>query len=182
MLLSTTMGGEADKEWESWNACLRSDLALPGALPETYVDEDDVALAEALRAQAVKELSDILSEIGKEEEDGNLQVYLGTASRILPETMEATDLIDISTLTRAQMREKVRRAFDDPVVVAGRGGRPRASQDGAGKVMKIVVVKERHASGEVHFHWAVKIFAKMRFALAKRTLSAGRAKSAGRDI
>ena len=142
-------------EWDEWNACLLTDLALPGAVREPYPDEGTADI----EAQAVKDLEEMLVEFGQEAVDGNLLVYLGTASRILPDTLHATDLMDISTLTRSQMSEKVRRAFDEPLAVLGRPGRTRAAHDD--KVEKIVVVKERHASGEVHCHWAIKFFGKI---------------------
>ena len=77
-------------------------------------------------------------------------------------TLGATDLIDLSNMTRAEMSFKVRDSFDNPVLLHQLGGRQRAAVEGS-RVEKIVVVKEYHASGEVHFHWAVKLWDKLRF-------------------
>jgi len=95
-------------------------------------------------------------------------VYVGTVYRALPETLAATDLIDITQLTREQIANAVRQAFDDPVAAPGRAGRPRQTQEGV--VQKIVVLRELHASGEPQFHVVVKLRSRIFWYVAKRTL------------
>jgi len=55
------------------------------------------------------------------------------------------------------------------MVQLGAPGRPRNSYEGS-VVDTIVVVREQHANGEFHFHWAVRLKKQMRFMPAKRTL------------
>ena len=62
----------------------------------------------------------------------------------------------------------VRNAFNDPLRVHARGGRPR--QQNGNIVRKIVVFMETHADGSKHFHVAVYLFCRMRWEGAKRTL------------
>ena len=49
----------------------------------------------------------LLEDAGKENLAAQQQIYLGTASRILPDTLASTDLIDLSMLTRADVGKKV---------------------------------------------------------------------------
>ena len=106
------------------------------------------------------------------------KVYLVTLSRVLPETLEATDLRDISDMSRDDVATCLRKAFDDPAKAPRSAGRPRQEEEDredegeqAGHVVKkIVVFKELHLSGEVHFHVALLLFRSMRFKLAKDTL------------
>jgi hypothetical protein len=168
------MGGEV-LQHAALEAALREDLALPGALADLFADVDDACDPDVsgLAAETAEDFVKLLlDELGDEDPSSRQQVYLGTASRVLPDTLDATDLIDISRLTRKDMEIKLRRAFDDPFVPAGRPGRRRGPQEegSAGRVDKIVVVKEEHTDGEPHFHWAVRLFEKMCFAPVKHTL------------
>lgn len=168
------MGGDAGQE-AAWEAQLHEDLALPGALAQLFVDADDacdpdVGGVAAAAAESLAQL--LLDDLGEEDPTCRQQVYLGTASRVLPHALGSTDLIDISDLTREDVEKMVRRACDDPLVPAGRRGRRRGEQGegGHGRVDKILVVREEHASGEPHFHWALKLFDKLSFAPIKHTL------------
>ena len=105
--------------------------------------------------------------MGDETPEVKQLVYLITISRVLPEVLGATDLVDISGLTRQQVAECVRNAFDDPLPGPA-GGRPVVRPGGI--VKKLVVFQEKHVSGEIHFHVALLLFGPRLFAPAKRTL------------
>ena len=102
-------------------------------------------------------------------------MYLLTISRALDETISSTDLQDISVLTREQVGRFVVDAFNNPVP-GGQGGRPRAEAAGlegdsvSCRVLKMVVFQEQHGDGGRHFHVAVRLALKLRFAPVKRTL------------
>ena len=68
-------------------------------------------------------------------------VHLVTISRVLPGTLEATDLRDISGMSRKDIALCVQLSFDDPVATLGR---PRTQAVG-GVVQKMVVFQEAHA-------------------------------------
>ncbi len=121
-----------------WDATLRVDLGPPGALlPELLDGENTVGVGVAC-STALDGMAKLVAELGAEDSTGRLYVYLGTASRILPETLFATDLIDVSSLSREDLALMVRRAFDEPVVVPGRRDRRRNSdEDGHGRVEEI---------------------------------------------
>jgi len=92
-----------------------------------------------------------------------------TLSRVLPGVAAAGGYRDLATLTRVELAEMIRDAFENPVnLVPSAGGRPRATDDPV--VLIVVVVKETHADGSVHFHAVVKLSKKMRFKMAKATL------------
>ena len=178
--------GEECAEWSAWEEALRRDLAIPGVSLNTsdpcdgsVCDAKDAVLEAVQNLQTFPDgptrsqaLEDALAELGDENNERSIRVYLGTASRVLPETLGSTDLVDISGLSQAALSEKIRKAFEDPVYAPGGPGRHRASraEGDCGRIEKRVVVKEKHAGGEVHFHWAIKFFQQMRFGAAKRTL------------
>ena len=114
-------------------------------------------------------IAEILHEMGGEEGSATQSVFLGTISRVLPETLEATDLVDVTQLTREQVAIAVRKAFEEPIARPGRAGRPR-SETPAGLVQKIVVFRETHSSGEPHFHVAAKLRSKVSWSVSKHTL------------
>lgn len=93
-------------------------------------------------------------------------VHLVTISRVLPGTLEATDLRDISGMSRKDIALCVQLSFDDPVATRGR---PRTQAVG-GVVQKMVVFQEAHADGDKHFHVAVQLQKSRSFAPAKTTL------------
>jgi len=80
--------------------------------------------------------------------------------------LEATDLRDISGMSRKDIALCVQLSFDDPVATLGR---PRTQAVG-GVVQKMVVFQEAHADGDKHFHVAVQLQKSRSFAPAKTTL------------
>lgn len=98
------------------------------------------------------------------------KVYLLTLSRPLPETLAAAtgELQSLDALTRAELCNFVQQAFEDPAPHAAGGGRPREAQGPL--VQKLVVFKEAHADGTVHFHVAVLLYRACRWEAVKRTL------------
>ena len=109
----------------------------------------------------------LLEDVGSEDGGANQQIYLITVSRVLPEVMASAGFRDVETLTRAELRDMVRDAFDDPVHLTS-VGRPRACTES--KVEVAIVAREYHADGSAHFHVVVKLNADMRFKQAKLTL------------
>ena len=111
-----------------------------------------------------------LGKLGEEKQGTSKEFYLITFSRILADTLGAAAgaLRDVANLTRAQISTMVRNAFNDPLRVHARGGRPR--QQNGNIVRKIVVFMETHADGSKHFHAAVYLFCRMRWEGSKRTL------------
>ena len=154
-------------QWDAWDQELRAELAIPGAGDNLASDVNN--LDSDLTLPTTKFIEELLQEVGTEEGNAHQFVYLGTVSRVLPDTLTATDLVDISGMARSELSAKVRRAFEDPIVELGRPGRRRDPEEG-GVIEKIVVAREQHTSGEIHFHFAVKTFKKQRFLLPKRTL------------
>ena len=113
-------------------------------------------------------MASLIKELGGEDTGAKQCVYLGTLSRVLPETLaQADNLVDVSGLSRQEVGEAVRKAFDNPLQGAA-GGRPVSRTDGI--VKKVVVFKEAHADGAVHFHVAVALLQPRSWAPAKRTL------------
>ena len=111
-----SMGGEED--FELMNRALHADLALPGSSQEA-----DPCEGELLQAEGVAWLQDdsaslkhLLEVVGEEKSDAKLEVYLGTSSHLLPETLAVGDLIDVSTLSREQICNMVWDAFENPEV------------------------------------------------------------------
>ena len=82
------------------------------------------------------------------------RVYLLSFSRLLPETLVGAQggLRSLNTLTRRQLADFIREAFENPAE-SDRGGRPRAREGPL--VRKVVVVCEKHEDGSYHFHAAV---------------------------
>ena len=109
----------------------------------------------------------LLGDVGSEDGGANQQIYLITVSRVLPEVMASAGFRDVETLTRAELRDMVRDAFDDPVHLTS-VGRPRACTES--KVEVVIVAREYHADGSAHFYVVVKLNANMRFKQAKLTL------------
>ena len=108
----------------------------------------------------------LVAEHGVEDPGANQHVYLASVSRVLPETLAATDLCDITVITRQQIGEMFLDAVNNPAIQGA--GRPR--KDDVGRVEKIVVFKELHEDGTPHFRVAIKLRGNMRFAAVKKTL------------
>jgi hypothetical protein len=109
----------------------------------------------------------LLEDAGRQDDNANQQIYLITVSRALPGARLASGLRDLETLTRAELLDMLRDAFDNPVASTG-GGRPRSRSGSI--VDAVIVAMERHADGSVHFHVVVRLSEKQRFKLAKQTL------------
>jgi len=108
-----------------------------------------------------------LEELGKEVTSARCQVYLLSLSRLLPETLAAAagSLRSFDNLTKAQLAEFVRDAFENPEY-ASAAVRPRGREGPL--VRKIVVVCEKHQDGSWHFHVAVLLFVPSRWPAVKR--------------
>ena len=151
----------------SWPAGDNNALALAAPAPSSSSSSSSDGEGEASVADwMVQKLEDM----GPEKASVKLRVYLGTLSRVLPETLRSRDLCDLSGLSREYVGTLVRDAWDRPVSVSG-AGRPRAEEgNGQSVVDMMVVVREAHESGEVHFHVAVKLARSLRFLPAKAAL------------
>ena len=106
----------------------------------------------------------LLEAVGAEDGGANMQVYLITVSRVFRGTAAASGFRDVEGMSRAELRDLVRDAFDDPIPADT--GRPRTR----GSILDVVTAKEKHADGTVHFHVVVKLSEKMRFKQVKLTL------------
>ncbi len=138
---------------ESVNAMIKSTLAKQSCSQET----------------PAQQMAKLLQELGEEDRTAKQYVYLCTLSRILPETLEASDLKDVSSMTREEVGECVRKAFDDPLMPeAGHAGRKRLRTDNI--VKKLVVFLEEHSDAENHFHVPVQLAVQRVWGPAKRTL------------
>ena len=156
---------------------LRQEVAQRFGLPaeglEGRSDEiRDLAMACAIKARAAAAapltfLDSVLS--AQDQDDSALQqVYFITISRTCVDTADhASDLRNPGELTREEIATAIRDAFDKPAE-GGRAGRPRESDEP--RVVMLVVFREHHADGSVHYHAAVKLASKMRFLPAKRAL------------
>ena len=108
-------------------------------------------------------------DLGHETEgDARRRVYLATFARALAATLAANPAMrDPSTLSREEIGKATIDAFTEPLCGA-RGGRPILRQ--TPPVLKIVVFREQHADGTIHYHVAVKLSTPLGFATAKRAL------------
>ena len=111
----------------------------------------------------------LLDALGKEDDDANQRIYLGTVSRVLPRARATAGYRDTGTLTKTELMTMVRSSIDDPVSTGLRGGRPRART--SSPIDIAIVAQEAHADGSSHFHFIVKLLYNMRFKQAKATLS-----------
>ena len=144
---------------------LRRPAAAPPA-PQALPLRSDVPPASEVQAWAQQ--LDLGAELQAHEQN-SVDVYLASFSRLLASTMAAApQLRDPGPMSREQIRDAVWDAWENPVATL-QGGRPRAAAMEA-LVSKLLVVKEKHADGTYHFHVAVKLSKKLRFAAAKRTL------------
>ena len=107
--------------------------------------------------------------LGTEVGDANQQVYLVTISRVLPG--KVSEYRNISELTREQICNMVRDAFDNPLAAPSGAGRPRTALEGRALVQLVVVAKESHEDGSPHFHVVARLGHRMRFKQAKHTLT-----------
>ena len=94
-------------------------------------------------------------------------VYLITISRVLSDA--AANYRDIRELSRQEVCNMVRDAFDNPAASQSGAGRPRAG-DQQSVVKFVAVAQESHEDGSPHFHVVVRLNTKMRWGLAMHTL------------
>jgi hypothetical protein len=106
-------------------------------------------------ATTAESMAKIIEGMGEEPTAAKNFVYFLTVSRVLPTTLDATDLRDIRDVSREQMAEWVRDAFEGeaPASSTAASKRPRTE----GLVTKLAVFREEHADGDPHFHIAVKL-------------------------
>ena len=150
--------------------------AVPGSPPGSSGSDSSSSSSESGIAEVenphVAHVAAIIQGMGAENQGCKNRVYLGTFSHLLPETIDVQGLLDPKDLTREQVARAVMDAWNNPIQ-SNRGGRPRAANaagtDGA-VVEKLVVFREHHASGGVHFHIAVKLTRSLSFLRAKTTL------------
>ena len=67
----------------------------------------------------------LLDDLGREDDDANQLVYLGTVSRVLPGASVAGKYRDIQKLEKADLLTMVRGAIDEPIPLGSAGRRPR---------------------------------------------------------
>ena len=158
----------------------RHHLAVRVGLHEDGLDDRADEVVELIRsawrpappdAPPEDRMKGIVAEVGPEVADKRQYVYLITLSRALPETVQRSNLVDTSTLTRKAVGLAVRKAFDEPLARArGAPGRPSSSRDCESVVNKVAVFRESHADGDVHFHVAVSLSHKMAWIPPKNAL------------
>ena len=137
---------------------------VPRALLPLPESEDDAPLIRMAPPLAQGDAAQIfVSELGDEccPNKAKRHVYLVTFSRILPGSLAAEQLADVSVWTRVDLADAVLASFNKPTAVSD-----AASSDGI--VEKLVVFRETHADGEFHFHVAVRLFRQSRFAAVKK--------------
>ena len=91
----------------------------------------------------------IIQALGSEDGGRKERVYLGTFSRVLPETRDMQGLRDVADLSRQELADCIRDSWNNPVNVGA--GRPRQVEPDEAEIQevidKMVVVREAHASG-----------------------------------
>ena len=111
----------------------------------------------------------------RSEQAGAVQrVYLITISRALDALLlDGSQYKDLRLMSRADIGDAIRDVVDNVLTVGRQGGRPRSRPGHAGEssvVSFVVVFRELHAEGSVHFHAVLKLSRPFRFAGAKRAL------------
>lgn len=133
-------------------------------------EQEDAADNQQAVETPVDRMVRLIGTLGAEDTTVKRSVYLGTFSRVLPETSEEQGLIDAGTLSRQELAEKVRDAWEHPALDGGRG-RPRDPElQECAVVEKLVVFREAHGTGDVHYHVALKLSRSLRFRAAKAAL------------
>lgn len=119
---STVLEGDCKQQVNEW---IRATLQSPAAgAPEQHMAE-------------------VVQGLGAEETNFKHQVHLLTISRVLPGTLASTDLRDIQSMSRQEVADCVRLAFDNPVHPPATGGQRRSKAEGL--VHKLVVFQEEHS-------------------------------------
>ena len=110
-----------------------------------------------------------LAALGIENVTQQTRVYLLTFARVLSDRLQRGDLKDVTELSRQDIFNCVRDAWENPRADGLGGGRPRSEETGS-LLQKVVVYEESHADGAKHFHVAVLLSRQMRFGACRRTL------------
>jgi len=111
----------------------------------------------------------LLDAVGRESNSASQRIYLVTMSRVLPGAAGSPEYRNLEDLTRQNVGDMVRDAFENPLPSTA-GGRPRVAEQGRALVEMMAVAKEPHADGSHHFHVAMKLGHRMSFSRAKATL------------
>ena len=153
-----------------------SSSASPSGPPADDVEAAEPEVAEPEVAEpdptASERMERIIQALGSEDGGRKERVYLGTFSRVLPETRDMQGLRDVADLSRQELADCIRDSWNNPVNVGA--GRPRQVEPDEAEIQevidKMVVVREAHASGDVHCHVALKLCKSLRFRPAKAAL------------
>ena len=110
--------------------------------------------------------------LAQPEKDVAQRVYLLSVVRALASAAaDGSAFQDLNTLEREAIGRAVLDALDNPVPIGQHSaGRRRQDEQNGSLVALLVVFKEFHADGDVHFHVALKLVRPFRFQRAKRTL------------
>ena len=104
----------------------------------------------------------------KENDKAIQRVYLITMARVLATSLSNGRVYkDLSTLSRADVGNATISSFNILLPAGISGGAP---QQGCDRVLLVVVFREQHSDGSIHFHVVVKLAQNARFKSAKRTL------------
>eukprot|EP00435_Cladocopium_sp_Y103_P053431 s1435_g17.t1 len=150
---------------------LAEHLGLESAVLEERKDEvNEWVQAEVQQPATTPEqhMARVVEELGAEVTSFKHQVHLLTISRVLPGTIDCTDLRDIQAMTRQEVADCARLAFDQPLYPPGKAGKRAGNAEGL--VQKLVVFQEAHTDGSKHFHIAVKLARTRTWTVAKHTL------------
>ena len=120
-----------------------------------------------LRSKTSPFYTELLAQLGREDHDMNQRVYLATISRVLPGGT-SHHYRDLERISKVEVADAPRAAFDNPLPMPSCGGAPRSHTDP--RVDSVIVVEERHADGSKHFHIVTKLHRMTRFKKAKEVL------------
>ena len=117
-------------------------------------------------------LEDLLAE--EEEKTAVQRVYLITVARVLGAKLaDGRQYKNLQSVDRKTIGMAVLDAFDNPLTTGAgtTGGRPRAQSEEVESIVTLLVVfRESHRDGSIHFHIVVKLSRPYRFVNVKRTL------------
>jgi hypothetical protein len=142
----------------------------PEALDPRKKELKQIAATIVAELQAKAGAKSLLDALLALPENNSVQtVYLITMARILASVLaDGANYKDLNVVERKAIAEAVLDAFNNPVATTC-GGRPRAA--GCTNAVELIVVyRETHEDGSIHFHTVVKLCGNRRFAPAKKTL------------
>lgn len=129
--------------------------------------------SEAAPPTAPERINQLIQALGPEDPSQKLRVYMGTFSRVLPETAEMQGLKNVADMTRQELAVCIRDAWNQPNHYVGAR---RVPDEGVNEgeindiIEKMLVAREEHADGDVHCHVAIRLSRSLRFRPAKMTL------------